>query len=44
LDTSGTKKITFTGIITSADYSATVGELEVITVNFISSGTITASI
>ncbi len=34
----------FTGIITSADYSATVGELEVITVNFISSGAITASI
>jgi len=44
LDTSGTKKITFIGIITSADYSATVGELEVITVNFISSGAITASI
>ena len=44
LDTTGTKKITFTGIITSADYSATVGELEVITVNFISSGAITASI
>ncbi len=44
LDTSGTKKITFIGIITSADYSATVGELEVITVNFISSGAITASV
>ena len=44
LDTTGTKKITFTGIITSSDYGATVGELEVITVNFISSGTITASI
>lgn len=44
LDTTGTKKITFTGIITSADYGATVGELEVVTVNFISSGTITASI
>lgn len=44
LDTTGTKKITFTGIITSADYGATVGELEVVTVNFISSGSITASI
>ena len=44
LDTTGTKKITFTGIITSSDYGATVGELEVITVNFISSGSITASI
>ncbi len=44
LDTSGTKKITFIGVITSADYSATVGELEVVTINFISSGAITASI
>ena len=44
LDTTGTKKISFIGIITSADYSATVGELEVVTVNFISSGSITASI
>ena len=44
LDTTGTKKISFIGIITSADYSATVGELEVVTVNFISSGAITASI
>jgi hypothetical protein len=35
LDTSGTKKILFNGLITSADYSATVGELEVITCNFV---------
>lgn len=38
------KKITFNGIITSTDFSATVGELEVITCNFITSGAITASI
>jgi hypothetical protein len=44
LDTTGTKKISFVGLITSADYSATVGELEVITCNFVTSGTITNSI
>jgi hypothetical protein len=44
LDTSGGKKIAFSGIITSMDTSATVGELEVITCNFITSGAITASI
>jgi len=44
LDTSGGKKISFTGIITSADFSATVGELEVVTCNFITSGAITAAI
>lgn len=44
LDTSGGKKISFSGIITSMDASATVGELEVITCNFITSGAITAAI
>lgn len=44
LDTSGGKKVAFSGIITSMDTSATVGELEVITCNFITSGAITASI
>jgi len=44
LDTSGSKKISFSGIITSMDTSATVGELEVITCNFITSGAITAAI
>jgi hypothetical protein len=44
LDTTGTKKIIFNGLITSADYSATVGELEVITCNFVTNGTITTSI
>jgi hypothetical protein len=44
LDTSGGKKITFSGIITSADFGATVGELETVTCNFITSGGITASI
>ena len=44
LDTAGTKKISFVGLITSADYSATLGELEVITCNFVTSGTITLGI
>ena len=44
LDTSGSKKITFDGVITSAEYSATVGEIEVITVSFVTNGTITLDI
>ena len=44
LDTTGTKKITFDGLITSADYSATVGEVEVITCNFVTNGAITLDI
>jgi len=44
LDTSGGKKISFAGVITSAEYSATVGEIEVITVNFVTNGTITLDI
>ena len=44
LDTTGTKKISFAGLITSADYGATVGELEVITCNFVTSGAITLGI
>ena len=44
LDTTGTKKISFVGLITSADYGATVGELEVITCNFVTSGAITTGI
>ena len=39
-----TKKISFSGIITGAEYSATLGEIEVITVNFITSGAITSAI
>lgn len=44
LDTSGTKKISFDGVITSAEYSATVGEIEVITVSFVANGAITLDI
>jgi hypothetical protein len=44
LDTTGTKKISFDGVITSAEYSATVGEIEVITLNFVTNGTVTLDI
>lgn len=44
LDTTGTKKISFDGVITSAEYSATVGEIEVITLNFVTNGDITLGI
>jgi len=44
LDTGGSKKISFDGVITSAEYSATVGEIEVITCSFVSNGTITLDI
>jgi hypothetical protein len=44
LDTTGTKKISFDGVVTSADYTATVGEVEVITCNFVTNGTITLDI
>lgn len=41
---STTKKITFSGVITSAEYSATVGEVQVVTCNFVTNGTITMSV
>ena len=44
IDTSGSKKISFDGVITSADYSATVGEVEVVTCNFVTNGAITLDI
>jgi hypothetical protein len=44
LDESGGKKITGTIVVTSTEYSATVGEIEIVTINFVSSGTLTLSI
>ena len=37
------KKIVFDGVVTSADFSATIGEIEVVTVNFETNGTITTN-
>lgn len=44
LDESGGKKITGTIVVTSSEYSATVGEIEIVTISFVSSGTLTLSI
>lgn len=44
LDETGGKKIVGSIVITSTEYSATVGELEVVTVSFTMNGTITLSI
>lgn len=44
LDTTGTKKITFDGVITGTDYSATTGEIEKVNVSFVTNGAVTLSI
>ena len=44
LDESGGKKIVGSIVITSTEYSATVGELEMVTVSFTMNGSITLSI
>ena len=38
------KKISFSGIITGAEYGATLGELEIVNISFITSGAITSAI
>ena len=44
LDETGGKKITATIVINSAEYGATVGELEMVTINFTTTGSITTDI
>ena len=44
LDTSGSKKLSFNGIVTSTDFGAAVGDLETITVNFTANGAITSAV
>ena len=44
LDTTGTKKVSFSGIVTGTSLSATTGDLETISVSFITSGAITNTI
>ena len=41
LDTTGAKKVSFTGIVTGSSLSATTGDLETVSVSFITSGAIT---
>ena len=44
LDETGGKKITGTLVVTGSEYSATVGEIEIVTVNFVTSGALTLGI
>ena len=44
MDTSGSKKVSFNGVITGTSLSSTVGELETISVSFITNGTITNAV
>ena len=44
LDTSGSKKLSFNGIITGTSYSSTVGDLSTISVSFITNGAITSAV
>ena len=41
---SAAKKISFSGVITSAEYGATLGETQIVNVSFITSGAITSAI
>lgn len=43
-DTSGSKKLSFSGIVTGADFGATVGDLETVTVSFQTTGAITEAV
>ena len=43
-DTSGSKKMSFDGIITSAEYGAVTGELQTVTLNFTTNGTVTMAV
>ena len=44
LDTNGSKSISFSGIVTGTSLSATTGDLETVSVSFITSGAITNAI
>ena len=44
MDTSGTKKVSFTGLVTGTSLSATTGDLQTVSVSFITSGAITNAI
>ena len=44
LDTSGTKKLSFNGIITGTSFSSTVGDISTVSVSFQTTGAITSAI
>tara|TARA_R100000329_G_scaffold132628_1_gene112195 strand:+ start:101 stop:517 length:417 start_codon:yes stop_codon:yes gene_type:complete len=43
LDTSGSKKVSFSGLITSMDVTASIGDLETVSVGFQTNGAITSA-
>ena len=44
LDTSGSKKLNFNGIITGTSFSSTVGDISTVSVSFVTTGAITSAI
>ena len=44
LDTSGSKKLSFNGIITGTSFSSTVGDISTVSVSFVTNGAITSAI
>ena len=44
LDTSGSKKLSFNGIITGTSYSSTVGDVSTVSVSFQTNGAITSAV
>ena len=44
LDTGGTKKLSFNGIITGTSFSSTVGDISTVSVSFITTGDITSAV
>ena len=44
LDTSGTKKLSFNAIITGTTYSSTVGDINTVSVSFVTTGAITSAV
>ena len=44
LDTGGTKKLSFSGIITGTSFSSTGGDISTVSVSFITTGTITSAV
>ena len=44
LDTSGSKKLSFNGIITGTSFSSTVGDISTVSVSFVTNGAITSAL
>ena len=44
LDTGGSKKLSFNGIITGSSFASTVGEISTVSVSFVTTGAITSAV